>query len=57
MTVVELLGGSGEESSSSCRVISCDVEEVGVVQPDIGRLGTKLLDHGVKQVIGGLFNR
>lgn len=51
MAVAELLDRTRQKRPSTSRVVARDVEEVGVVGPNVRRLGSKLLDHGLEKII------
>ena len=53
----ERLGRSLQESPRTFGLVASGVQEVGVVDPDIGRLGAKLLDDLLKEVIRFLLSR
>jgi hypothetical protein len=52
VTIAELLSGSGQKSTSSVRIVAGSMQEMGIVEPDVGRLGTELLDHCFEQSVG-----
>lgn len=54
LRVADLLRGAGEEGARAGRLVLGDVEEVGVVCPDPGRLGSEFLDNDLEELVGRL---